>query len=145
VNHRLAVVPAFILVATVWLSIPPLAAAHDRPGPCDLHRQADESVRQHSKELIRCSAKRWEVPEGARKAICIADRESGLDPAAISRNRLYRGLFQHHKGYWRERYEEYTLRTWSLNRHALNGRTAAIVSIRMASDVGWGAWRGKGC
>jgi len=123
----------------------PAAEAGDRRGPCDLHRQADESMRAHSKELIRCAAKKWPVRGGAATAICIADRESGLDPKAISSDGRYRGLFQHDKRYWRGRYDEYAREVWSLNRHATNGRTNAIVSIRMVSQGGWGPWGGKDC
>jgi hypothetical protein len=138
--------PALAILGMVAIALAGAPArANDRPGPCDLHRQPDESMRAHSKELIRCAEKRWPVPGGARTAICIADRESGLDPTAISSSGRYRGLFQHDKRYWSDRYEQYARRAWRLNQHATNGRTNAVVSMRMVNAGSWAAWGGKNC
>ena len=74
----------------------PAASARHAPGPCDFHRGDDETVRQHSREQIRCAVARWPVPGGADVALCIAKRESGLLPWAESGDGLNKGLFQQH-------------------------------------------------
>lgn len=141
-----AVVVAALAAATALATVasPPASARH-REGPCDPHRQEDETVSAHQRELIRCATNHWRVFGGYEKALCIAKRESGLDPRAVSGDGKYLGLFQHAKRYWPGRYDAYTQPSWELNDSALIGRTNAIVSIRMARDVGWGPWRGTGC
>jgi hypothetical protein len=126
------------------------ALAHHLPGPCDFHRLDDESVRTFAKRLIVCAVERFgPVPGGSERAICIARRESGLYPSATSEpTGQYRGLYQHDRDLWPARYETYTLRAWELSNRALNGRTNAIVTIRMVADAGawWKAgWPPKGC
>jgi hypothetical protein len=138
----IAVATAATALATIFA---PSVSARHREGPCDPHRQEDESEQSHMRELIRCATNHWTVFGGYEKALCIAKRESGLNPRAVSSDGKYLGLYQHAKRYWPGRYDAYTRRAWELNDSALIGRTNAIVSIRMASDVGWGAWRGTGC
>lgn len=83
------------------------------------------------------------VPGGSTRAICIARRESGLDPSATSEpTGQYRGLYQHDRDYWSWRYDTYTLPAWELSRRALSGRTNAIVTIRMVVKAG--TWRAAG-
>jgi hypothetical protein len=135
----------FLIAAGVSVSVGPAASAHHAPGPCDFHREEDVTVRQHSREQIRCAAARWPVPGGVEVALCIAKRESGLLPWAESGNGLNKGLFQQHVNYWDGNYEGYTQRWWDLPRRILSGRTNTIVSIRMASDIGWGPWGGPDC
>jgi hypothetical protein len=136
----------WFLVALALLSAPLPAQAHHRPGPCDVHQADDESVRSYSKRLIKCAAERWEVPGGAEKAICIADAESGLNPAASSAHGEYLGLFQHSAEAWPERYDAWTRDEWKLDESALSGRTNAIVTMRMVNANGWGPWSGvEGC
>jgi hypothetical protein len=95
--------------------------------------------------LITCAADRWPVEGGAEKAICIAKRESGLIPTASSATGLYVGLFQHSAADWPRRYDEWTRPVWQLKENPYNGRTNAIVTMRMASAEGWGPWAGIGC
>jgi hypothetical protein len=133
------VVMAFVLAAA------PAAIAHDGGGPCHLHREGDTTVRQHSRELIRCAVDRWDVPGGAKVALCIAKRESGLLPWAESADGLNKGLFQQHVRYWDGNYDAYTRRVWDLPSRILSGRTNTVVSIRMAHDIGWGPWGGRHC
>jgi hypothetical protein len=118
--------------------------AHHVPGPCDFHRLDAESVRAFSKRRIVCAVERFgPVPGGSQRGICIARRESGLDPSATSEpTGRYRGLFQHDRDFWSWRYDTYTLPAWDLSRRALNGRTNAIVTIRMVADAG--TWRRAG-
>ena len=89
------------------------------------------------------------VPGGTQRAICIAKRESGLDPAATSEpTGEYRGLYQHDRDFWPARYDRYTAPVWELSPSALNGRSNAIVTIRMVADFGawWRAgWPPKDC
>ena len=133
-----------VLAAGLTFTTTPASARH-APGPCDFHRDDDQPVRQHSREQIRCAVARWPVPGGAEVALCIAKRESGLLPWAESGDGLNKGLFQQHVHYWDGNYDGYTQRWWDLPRRILSGRTNTIVSIRMASDIGWGPWGGRDC
>ena len=123
----------------------PAAQAHHAPGPCDFHRAPDESVRQHSRNQIRCAAGLWDVPGGAAVALCIARRESGLIPWAESADGMNKGLFQQHVRYWDTNYDTYTRPVWRLRSTIINGRTNAIVSVRMAHSIGWDPWGGRRC
>lgn len=134
-----------LVVGTLLAAAPAPAAAEDRSGPCDLHREEDELVRRFSRRLIRCAVGRWPVRGGNEKAICIARRESGLNPRSRSETGQYLGLYQHDADLWDGRYSSWTRERWALNPRALNGRSNAIVTIRMASANGWGPWRGEGC
>jgi len=120
------------------------AAEEDKPGPCAIARAEDQTVRQWVKELIRCAERRWEVPGGAQKAICIADAESGLNPKVVSDGGAYLGLFQHVAEAWPDRYRDWTRSLWELDDRALNGRTNTIVTSRMVNANGWGPWAGVG-
>jgi hypothetical protein len=121
------------------------ASADHLPGPCERHREEGETVRSQMKRIIRCAVDRWEVPGGSERAICIADRESDLDPKAESANGEYLGLFQHSAEAWPDRYEGWTHPSWQLPESALHGRTNAVVTIRMVNAEGWGPWEGLGC
>ena len=114
-------------------------------GPCALTRNDSEVIQDFSIRIIQCAADRWPVPGGAEKAICIAQRESGLIPTASSATGQYLGLFQHSAAAWPDRYDEWTRPVWELKRTALNGRTNAIVTILMVNAEGWGPWSGVGC
>jgi hypothetical protein len=138
-----------LIVAGTALGSAPALADH-LPGPCDFHREADETVRAFSKRRIECAVERFgPVRGGVARAICIAKRESGLDPNATSEpTGEYRGLYQHDRDFWDWRYETYTRPAWELSPRALNGRTNAIVTIRMVVDFGaWNAagWPRKDC
>jgi hypothetical protein len=135
-----------VFLAALLVILPTGASSADRPGPCAKHREEDEPTRRYMRRLIRCAANRWEVPGGAETAICIARRESGLDPNAVSEPEgLYVGLFQHDVELWSDRYDTWTRPAWELRPGALNGRTNAIVTIRMVNANGWGPWEGEGC
>jgi hypothetical protein len=138
-----AAITALLVVAGVALTATPVNA-HHVPGPCDFHRREGETVRHYSKRRIACAVDRFgPVPGGSTRAICIARRESGLDPSATSEpTGRYRGLYQHDRVMWPDRYEEYTEPSWELSPRALNGRTNAIVTIRMVGDIG--TWRAAG-
>ncbi|MGZ4136664.1 MAG: hypothetical protein ACXVPX_03755 [Actinomycetota bacterium] len=115
------------------------------PGPCALTRAPGEAIQDFSTQLIQCAATRWPVPGGSDKAICIAQRESGLIPTAASPTGEYVGLFQHLAAAWPDRYAEWTRPVWQLKPSPLNGRTNAIVTMRMVNAAGWGPWSGVGC
>ena len=132
------------VAASAVLALSLQASAHHREGPCDVHRRDDETVQQHSKRVIGCAVKRWSVPGGAEKAICIADAESGLNPETRSAGGEYLGLFQHLAKEWPDRYREWTRESWELDETALSGRTNALVTARIVNAEGWGAWHGVG-
>jgi hypothetical protein len=120
------------------------AVAHRDPGPCAIPRGIGESVERYSEREIACAVGRFgPVPGGARRAICIARRESGLVPGVASRPKgLYVGLYQHLAAAWPSRYEEYTSAMWQLPLSAFSGRTNAIVTIRMVKASG--RWKAAG-
>ena len=136
-------------MAVVVLAATP-ATAYQVPRPCDFPRLEGETIQHFSKRRISCAVARFgPVPGGAARAICIARRESGLDPRATSEpTGEYRGLFQHDRDMWPDRFDEYTRPIWELSPRSLNGRTNAIVTIRMVVEVGtWKAagWPPKDC
>jgi hypothetical protein len=114
-------------------------------GPCALVREAGEAIQDFSIRLIQCAVDRWPVPGDAEKAICVAQRESGLIPTATSPTGEYVGLFQHSAADWPNRYAEWTRPSWQLKENPYNGRTNAIVTMRIVNAEGWAAWAGAGC
>jgi hypothetical protein len=130
------------LSATLLLTAAPAAHA---TGPCDFGRAEGQSVRAYMRDVIRCAVGRWSVRGGVSTALCIAKRESGLLPWAESSNGINKGLYQQHVDYWSTNYETYAWPGWELKKRILNGRTNAIVSIRMAHAGGWGPWGGSDC
>ena len=110
---------------------------------------ADETIQHFMKRKIRCAVDRFgPVPGDAARAICIAKRESGLIPTAESPTGMYLGLFQQAAKMWPDRYVRWTDPAWQLSEKATNGRTNAIVTIRMVHAAGtWKAagWPPHGC
>jgi broad specificity phosphatase PhoE len=152
-TKRVAAMTACI-TAVLCASAPAALARRDvgpntgPPGPCPLARGSGETVQDFSARLIACAADTWSVPGGADRAICIATRESGLVPTASSPTGAYLGLFQHSANYWPSRYDTWTRVAWRLRTSALNGRTNAIVTVRMVHGIGrWATagWPAKGC
>ena len=148
-RSRRSVVVIVASVLSLPAFLPTSAPARDLPGPCDLHARDGERVAEFSKRTIRCAVRRLgPVPGGAGRAICIAERESGLDPDATSATGEYRGLFQHARRYWDWRYDTFTRDAWELPEWVLHGRTNAVVTVRMVRSYGtWGdaGWRVRGC
>jgi hypothetical protein len=137
---------AVLVAAPASASASPLQATATRvPGPCALVRVSGEAIQDFSIRLITCAATKWPVEGGADKAICIAQRESGLIPTASSATGQYVGLYQHSAADWPERYDEWTRPSWQLKENPYNGRTAAVVTVRMVNAEGWAAWAGVGC
>ena len=130
---------AFVLALPTSLLLP-RALAGDVPGPCALTRLDDETIRAFSKRRIACAVERFgPIPGGAERAICIADRESHLNPKASSETGMYLGLYQHAAEYWPARYEGMTNPDWELPASALHGRSNSIVTVRMVARAGaWG-------
>jgi hypothetical protein len=140
-------VPPLLLVCSLILCVlgsgGPVAVATDGVGPCDVHPLDGESTERLAKRVIRCAVRRFgPVPGDAERAICIADRESGLLPEASSPTGMYLGLYQHAAEYWDERYAEWTRPSWNLPTSALDARANAIVTIRMVEDDG--GWKAAG-
>jgi hypothetical protein len=145
-----------VWIATVVLTLASLtmlfssaSVAHHRAGPCDFHQKNRESVQHFSRRHIKCAI-RWfgPVPGDLTRAICIARRESGLIPTVESKTGKYVGLYQHARKLWPGRYKEYTEPAWELPTRAKDGRTNAIVTIRMVEDMGgWLAagWKVGAC
>jgi hypothetical protein len=127
----------------------PTATGKSGVGPCDLVARSGETTAHLMKRRITCATDRFgPVPGGTARAICIAKRESGLDPTATSPTGMYLGLYQHARKYWPSRYTAWTKASWELSTRATNGRTNSIVTLRMVHAAGsWKAagWPAKGC
>jgi hypothetical protein len=142
---------ATVVTIPLILGLVTMAPTHAKPGvgPCDLSPRSGESVPHLMRRRITCAVDRFgPTGGGAHRAICIAKRESGLDPSAESETGMYLGLFQQSAKMWPGRYKAWTRRSWQLSKNAKNGRTNAIVTIRMVRAAGgWKAagWRIKGC
>jgi hypothetical protein len=136
---------SFLVAAALVAPVLALATPARADGPCDLALREGEHVAHRMVRIIRCATRRWPVNGGTERAICIADRESGLDPKATADHGAYLGVYQHLAVDWPERYATWTRRVWHLDDSALIGRTNIIVAIRMANADGWGAWHGTGC
>jgi len=126
--------PALLAVTLATFSASPAAASHRRIRktlcPAHGHTGPREVLR-----IIRCATDRWHVRGGARYAIHIARRESGLHPHAYNSGG-YAGVFQQSVHYWGGRARTYGFAGAS----PFNGRANVIVSIRMAHSGGWGPW-----
>jgi hypothetical protein len=146
-HRRTGLSVAAIAGLAVALSLASASTASARPsepgtttpaGPCRVSRTSGEAVQRYARQLIACAATRWVVPGGTKRAICIARRESGLVPTATSPGGHYLGLFQHSAKMWHARYERWAVPAWRLGTSALNGRTNAIVTLRMVHAArGW--------
>jgi hypothetical protein len=124
VRARLLSAVATLTLATVILVAPPVSA-HHRPGPCDADRRADETIQHFMKRKITCAVDLFGPVTG-----------------------LYLGLYQHAAAAWPDRYQRWTDPAWDLSSDALNGRTNAIVTIRMVHAAGtWkdAGWPSNGC
>lgn len=125
---------ALALTTILALPAPPAQAAKESSVAawvCDIDwRDGKREV----KHLIRCAARRWDVPGGPEKALDVARCESGFNPKAYSSGNA--GVYQHAVKYWPDRAEAYGFPDWSV----YNGRANVIVSIRMAHRHGWDAW-----
>ena len=141
-SRRLVVVVA-ASVLTLPVFPPTTAFARDLAGPCHLHAGDDGSIRAFAARTIRCAVRRLgPVPGGADRAVCVAKRESGLDPEAVSATGAYRGLYQHARKYWDWRYDNFTEAKWQLPTRALHGRTNAVVTVRIVRR--YGSWAHAG-
>ena len=145
VGTRSRVAALALVVALTGSLLLVAAPSAQATGPCDFGRGEDQPVRAYMRDVIRCAVDRWSVRGGPRTALCIAKRESGLLPWAESSDGINKGLYQQHVDYWASSYDTYTRPAWKLEKRILNGRTNAIVSIRMAHAGGWGPWGGSDC
>ena len=140
---------ALVLALATAIYVAPPVSANRGVGPCDAERTADETIQHFMKRKIRCAVDRFgPVPGDVARAVCIAKRESGLIPTTESPTGMYLGLFQQSAKMWPDRYVQWTDPVWQLSEKATNGRTNAIVTIRMVHAAGtWKAagWPPNGC
>ena len=143
--HRVAAIAGLAVALSLAPSPSSASNLHHAttpPGPCPLTRIAKETMQGFSRRLITCATANWPVPGGAKRAICIARRESGLIPTATSPGGRYLGLFQHAKAYWPSRFKRFVPAAWHLSTSALSGRSNAIVTMRMVRALG--GWKASG-
>ncbi len=142
---------ATVVTLPLLLGLVTMAPTRAMPGvgPCDLSPASGESVPHLMRRRITCAVERFgPVGGGAKRAICIAKRESGLDPTASSATGMYLGLYQQAASMWPDRFKRWTRRVWQLSKNAKNGRSNSIVTIRMVHAAGgWkdAGWPVKGC
>jgi hypothetical protein len=141
-RFHVAVVALPLLIA-VTATASPISSPDAGGGPCALTRRTGEPMTHLTRRRITCAVDRFgPVGGGAARAICIAKRESGLDPTAESATGKYLGLYQHSAKMWPDRYDRWTRKVWSLSHRALNGRSNSIVTIRMVHALG--GWKVAG-
>ncbi len=136
---------ATVVTLPLLLGLVTMAPTHAMPGvgPCDLSPASGESVPHLMRRRITCAVERFgPVGGGAKRAICIAKRESGLDPTASSATGMYLGLYQQAASMWPDRFKRWTRRVWQLSKNAKNGRSNSIVTIRMVHAAG--GWKDAG-
>jgi hypothetical protein len=135
-----AIVTLPLLLAVTTTASP---AVSPSTGPCDLTRGSSETTHHYMRRRITCAVDRFgPVGGGASRAICIAKRESGLDPTAKSATGKYLGLYQHSAKLWPDRFKQWTRKAWGLSDRALSGRSNSIVTIRMVHAIG--GWKAAG-
>lgn len=133
IRRRHGLLVAALAISMLFaLPVSPASAAHPvKDWVCD-YRWADSTYQV--RQLIRCAARRWNVPGGPGKALSVARCESNLDPRAYASGNA--GVFQQRVVYWPGRAETYGFPGASV----YNARANIIVSVRMAHAGGWGAW-----
>lgn len=126
-----------LLAATslLWLGAPHLAEA--RNPECRFGTETQRAV----KRTIWCVALRLGVPGGPRKAVAIAERESGLGADELNPGGAC-GVFQHYPASaFYDRYEALMQRRWlTAPERCLNDRSNVIVSLTLVNRAGWSAW-----
>jgi hypothetical protein len=138
IGRRVAAIAGLAAALSLTWSSAASARPDDPVGPCQVARASGETVQNYARHLILCATALWEVPGGAKRAVCIARRESGLVPSAKSPGGHYLGLYQHSAKMWPPRYRRWARPAWRLGTSALNGRSNAIVTIRMVHGYhGW--------
>lgn len=95
------------------------------------------------RRTIWCMVNKYPVPGGVRKALYIADRESGDVHTATNSSSGACGIYQHIPTYWPGRYATYSPAKFGpMPSSCYNGRTNIIVTILMVQRSGWGPWGG---
>ncbi len=122
---------------------PALALRNHAPAAPHLCDVAWQDGKGQVKDLIRCVARRWDVPGGPERAIAVARCESGLRPKALNPTGCAgygcRGLFQAHMHYWRDWWARW-VRRYGLPDNPYNARSNVVWAIKMAHVEGWDPW-----
>lgn len=129
------------VVLALWMSMfMVLGQAHaEASNPeCRFGIESHEAV----KKTIWCVAKRLGIPGGPRKAVRIADRETGLGDDEVNDSSGACGIYQHNPAsVFGSRYDANMQKRWKpAPRKCLHDRTNIIVSLTMVNRAGWGPW-----
>ena len=121
------------------------SVAADRRAPCTGPRFRTDGVgpaveHRNARRVVNCAF--WHVaPRQIRKALAVADRESGFDAEAYNPSGAM-GLFQHMRRYWRGRAMALPLALFPHRRTvgAFDARANAWAAAIMVRRGGWGPW-----
>lgn len=112
-----------------------------------LQRPLNRDSKDEVRKMIRAAVARMSVPGGVAKALSVAECESNFTQfAGRGDSDPYRGIYQHHTGYWPGRVAGYrqahprgdiTIRAGA---SVYSARANVLVSIWMAHRNGWGPW-----
>jgi hypothetical protein len=149
--RRLAAVATFAVAFTIGPNLPAQADLSWEARRSEVRFQTwlwprDAFTQPEVIAVISNAARRLGVDPA--KALAVADCESGLYPKAVSASGTFRGLFQHHAGYWPGRVSWYRSTFGAAHpklqirdgAQVLHPRPNALVAMWMVSTSGWGAW-----
>jgi hypothetical protein len=139
-----------MLIVAVVLGLASSASAYEG----DYTRAQIESCRfrgpdgvwskREARDAIRCVARLFSKVS-TRRMLRVAKCESRYDAYAVSSSGTYRGLFQHHRGYWLSRVRDAQraarLKLGSrLSTTVFSARSNAFVTAWLVQRGGWGPW-----
>lgn len=137
------------LVVMLFAAAPAVAYEGDytkeQKQSCKLRGANGRWSRAESRDVERCVSKYFDRV-GTAKMLQVAACESGHNAYAVSESGTFRGLFQHHEGYWPERVRSAQrvarrLLGDGLRTGVFNARSNAFVTAVMVQrSNSWGAW-----
>jgi hypothetical protein len=92
-------------------------------------------------QTIHCAVDHWGVPGGDDGAICIAQRESGLEADSDNEDSTAAGVYQFLASTWTGAKQAFAMPWWRLRSSVYNARSNVIRAIRhVHAHWSWSAW-----